>query len=298
MPLIDHRQIEIFRAVVDQGSVTAAARFLGVSQPAVSGSLTKLEKRVGFSLFRRDGRRLVPTPEAHLLHVEASRLLDGFARLDGIAGDIQAGQRGTLTIGTNPGPAISWLPTVAAAFQRARPQVRLRLLTRSSEEVRELAAASAFDLGLAEAPFANAENVLRRYTLPRVVVLPATHRLAHHKVLTPQLLDGEPLVATVRSTWNWAQVARAFDLAGAVCRVVAECEFIAIALNMTAAGAGLCLADPISAAAIGPALVQRPFQPPTPYEVGLIGPAHGELTILARAFAAALHDHITSFLET
>jgi DNA-binding transcriptional LysR family regulator len=293
---MDHRQIEIFRAVLDQGSVTAAARFLGVSQPAVSTSLTKLEKRVGFGLFRREGRRLVPTAEAHLLHVEASRLLDGFERLGVSAGEISAGQRGTLTIATNPGPAISWLPSVVAAFRRERPQVRLRLLTRSSEEVRELAAASAFDLGLAETPFANAEHVLRRYALPRVVVLPRTHRLAAHDVLTPALLDGEALVATVRSSWSWANVARAFDHAGAVCNVVAECEFTAIALNMVAAGVGICLADPISAAGVGAGLVQRRLLPATPYEVGVLCPAHGELTILARAFAAALHSHIAAFL--
>jgi hypothetical protein len=173
--------------------------------------------------------------------------------------------------------------------------VRLRLLTRSSQEVRELAAVSAFDLGLAESPFANAEIVLRRYTLPRVAVLPRTHRLAAHDALTPQLLDGEALVATVRSSRSWANIARAFDLAGAVCNVVAECEFTAIALNMVAAGVGVCLADSISAACVGADLVRRPFLPAVPYEVGLLSPAHGGLTILAQAFAAALHAHILPF---
>jgi DNA-binding transcriptional LysR family regulator len=297
MKVMDHRQIEIFRAVINQGSVTDAARILGISQPAVSGSLAKLEQRLGFGLFRRQGRRLVPTAEARQLHLEASRRLDEFGKLGVSVGEISAGRRGTLTIATNPGPAISWLPAVAAAFRRDRPEVRLRLLTRSSQEVRELASLSAFDLGLAEAPFANAEPVLRRYTMPRVVVLPRTHRLVGYDVLTPQLLDGEDLVATIRSSWNWSSVARAFDLAGAVCRVVVECEFVSIALNMVAAGAGICLADPISAASIGPDLVQRPFIPATPYEVGLLRPAHGELTILAKAFAATLHAHIAPFLQ-
>jgi len=92
---MDQRQIEIFRTVIDQGSVTAAARVLAVSQPAVSGSLAKLEKRLGFDLFRREGRRLVATPEARLLHLEASHLLDGFERLGRAANEIAAGQRGT-----------------------------------------------------------------------------------------------------------------------------------------------------------------------------------------------------------
>ena len=162
--------------------------------------------------------------------------------------------------------------------------------------MRELAGLSAFDLGLAEAPFANGELVLRRYVIPRVVVLPRSHRLAGCAELTPQLLDGEDIVATVRSSWSWAGVARAFDQAGAVCRVVAECEFTPIALNMAAAGAGICFADPITAATIGAGLVQRPFRPLTTYEIGLLSPAHGDVTILAKAFADALHAYITPYL--
>jgi DNA-binding transcriptional LysR family regulator len=128
------------------------------------------------------------------------------------------------------------------------------------------------------------------------VVLPRSHRLADRAELTPQLLDGEDIVATVRSSWSWAGVARAFDQAGAVCRVVAECEFTPIALNMVAAGAGICFADPITAATIGEGLVQRPFRPLTIYEIGLLSPAHGDVTILAKAFADALHAYIASFL--
>ena len=246
---------------MDHGAVTAAARILGVSQPAVSKALAKLEKELGFSLFRRERRRIVPTAEAKLLHGEASRLLDGFERFGVSVEEIAIGQRGTITIAANPNAAISWLPAVVAAFRRERPHVRLRFLTRSSEEVRELAAASAFDLGIAEAPFSNAELVLKRYVVPRVAVLPPTHRLVACEVLTPQLLSGEDIVAVVRSSWSWANVARTFDQAAAVCHVVAECEFVAMALNMVSCGIGVCLVDPISAATSAPALVQRPFRP-------------------------------------
>jgi len=293
-----YREIEIFRAIMDQGSVTAAARVLGVSQPAVSHTLARLEERLGFSLFCRQGRRILPTAEAKLLHAEASRLLDGLGQFGASAEEIAGGLRGTLTIATNPNAAISWLPSVAATFRRGRPHVRLQFLTRSSEEVRALAAASAFDLGLAEAPFANPELVIQRYAIPRVVVLSRTHHLAACERLTPQLLAGEDIIAVRRpSSWGWANIARVFDQAGAVYHVVAECEFIATALNMVAAGGGICLVDAISAATMGPGLIQRPFLPVTLYEVGLLRPAHGQLTILARVFAKALHDHISFYLE-
>jgi DNA-binding transcriptional LysR family regulator len=291
---MDYRQLEMFEAVMSLGSVTEAARSLGVTQPAVSTAMGKLERDVGFPLFRRDGRRSLPTAEARLLFEEAVRVLADFRRLNEAAAGISAAQSGTLTIATNPSPAIAWLPTVAAAFCKSRPQVKLRILTRNSDEVRDLAAISAFDIGLAEAPFTRAEIVLRRYSFARVVLLPQGHRLASEAVLTPQLLDGEDMVAILNSRWNWTTVARAFETAGARCRIVAECEFTVIAINLVAQGLGFCLADPLSVADVGArGLVVRPFKPTLPYDVALLRPAQGNLTRLAEAFAADFHGLVS-----
>lgn len=292
---MDFRQIEMFEAVVSLGSVTQAARRLGVTQPAVSAALAKLERSVGFALFRREGRRLLPTPEAMLLHGRALSVLSDFRGLGETAAGIAAGQAGTLTIATNPGPGIAWLPGLAARFCRDRPGVKLRLLTRSSGEVRELAALSAFDLGIAEAPFIRAEILLRRYSFARAVLMPVGHPLADQPVLSPALLDGHAMVATVNSSWSWSTVERAFDAAGAGCNVIAECEFIAIAVNMVRAGLGLCIADPLSVTDLT-GLVIRPFRPVLPYDVGLLRPAHGTLTRLAEAFAAEVHAHVAPHL--
>jgi len=292
---MDYRQIEIFELVVTLGSVTQAARRLGVTQPAVSAALAKLERAAGFTLFRREGRRLVPTPEAMLLHGKALSVLSDFRCLSETAAGIAAGQAGTLTLASNPGPAIAWLPAVAAPFCRARPGVRLRMLTRSSGEVRDLAALSAFDLGTAEAPLTRAETLLRRYSFARVVVLPVGHELAAEHVLTPQLLDGKDMVATVNSSWSWPPADRRCAAAGARCHVVAECEFTAIAINMVAAGLGLCIADPLSVAGMQ-GLIIRPFRPTLPYDVGVLRPAHGTLTRLAEAFAEAFHAHVAPHL--
>src|SRR5260370_33588038 len=72
---MDVKLLEAFRAVVDSRSVTAAAQALGITQPAVSGQIAKLEESVGFPLFERAGGRLKPTPEGLLFYAEASRVL-------------------------------------------------------------------------------------------------------------------------------------------------------------------------------------------------------------------------------
>ena len=61
---MNFRQLEIFRAVMDTGSATAAARLLGLSQPAVSRQLMQLETEVGLDLFARERGKLIPTAHA------------------------------------------------------------------------------------------------------------------------------------------------------------------------------------------------------------------------------------------
>lgn len=294
---MDLRQIELFTAIIEHGSLTAAARALGVTQPAVSAGLARLERAVGFSLFRRDGRQVVPTPEATLFYEEAVRALAGVAQLDDAAAAIAAAARGSLTVATNPSPGIAWLPRIVAEFQRTRPEVRLNLLTRSSREIRDLVAARAFDLGIAEPPFDKKDSVVRRYRFAAVAALKANHPLAVHEVLTPALLDGAPMIGLLPAHGTTPAIAQAFAAQGADLRIVVRCEFFATALNLAAEGAGIALVDPISAAwHAAPDIVIRPFTPRIAYEVAVLKPAQSGLSRLAEAFAGEIDRHVRPYL--
>src|SRR5918995_2708715 len=75
------RQIEAFRAVMVHGSATAAARSLGISQPAVTRLIRLLEVRSRIRLFARERGRLVPTRDAMLLDEEVGRIYYGIERV-------------------------------------------------------------------------------------------------------------------------------------------------------------------------------------------------------------------------
>ena len=72
--MLDVKQMEAFRTVVERGSVTTAALVLGVSQPAVSALVARLEEALGYALFTREHRRMVPTAEALALVGEVADL--------------------------------------------------------------------------------------------------------------------------------------------------------------------------------------------------------------------------------
>ena len=84
------RQLEVFNALFDAGSVSRAAERLNLSQPAVSVALGNLEDQLGFRLFHRDRGFFAPTNEAMLMRDEVRQGLDAFARVEQRAAEIRA----------------------------------------------------------------------------------------------------------------------------------------------------------------------------------------------------------------
>jgi DNA-binding transcriptional LysR family regulator len=75
------RELEAFRAILETGTVSQAARSLGVSQPAVSRMLSRLEKDIGFELFHRISGRLVATRPALALSRDVLATLENVENL-------------------------------------------------------------------------------------------------------------------------------------------------------------------------------------------------------------------------
>jgi hypothetical protein len=71
---LNQHQLEVFNAIVSSGSITGAARLLHISQPAVSRSLSNLEREIGFALFKRDknGSRSRPKGRASMRRCAAA----------------------------------------------------------------------------------------------------------------------------------------------------------------------------------------------------------------------------------
>ena len=292
---MDVKLLEAFRAVVDSRSVTAAAQALGITQPAVSGQIAKLEESVGFPLFERAGGRLKPTPEGLLFYAEASRVLGEFDRLATTTAQIREGQSGRLVIASHPAAAISILPPLVAAFVAERPGVSVRLVSRHSDVVSQLLPTEGYDLGIAELPVDETDVRLMRYQMRCVAILPPRHALASRKLLTPALLSGQPMVAPARSPQMLSRVYGTFADATAEINAVVEAEFFASCCALVAAGTGWSLVDPLSAQSFSHlGLVARPFEPAVIYEIGVFHRRDREPSLLAAAFLDLLDAKLGS----
>lgn len=123
------RQIEVFHAVYMHGSISAAARALGVSQPSVSKTLRHAEDSLGCSLFQLVRGRLVATDEAHALVREAGDIFDRLASLQQTARNLSQTGGGHIRLGTVPSLALDVLPQAMAQFRRDWPRVTFEVHT-------------------------------------------------------------------------------------------------------------------------------------------------------------------------
>lgn len=128
-------------------TLTEAARRLGVSQPALSQSLSELERRIGVPLFERTGRQRTLTEAGREFARFAAEVLGRADRLDDWLAAHREGEAGRLHVGMIDAASLYVLPEVIGAFRRAHPGVRLRVTVDSSTALLEQL--TRFDLDLA-----------------------------------------------------------------------------------------------------------------------------------------------------
>ena len=294
---IDPRLLEAFRSVLDSGSMTHAAASLGLTQPAVSAQIARLESDVGFALFVRSGNRVRPTAEAIVFRDEVEHTLAKINDLSRIAEQIRAGEVGSLTIAGHPMAGISLLPPVVASFAKQRPNVKVELFIRNSDVVRGMFPSRSYDIGIAEPPVDPSGLTITRYRMDFVAILPKNDALCEYDVITPQLMSGRPFVGVSRLMTGYHLVEKVFDDAQARLNVVASSEFFAAICAMVASGLGVSIVDRASALQFQSAGLEiRPFRPAVLYDIAVFHAADPNLSTLARNFLDAFDAHMRNFL--
>ena len=137
--------LALFLAVVEHGTMTAAAEAEGIAQPAISVHLRNLERFYGAALMERSGRRVRPTATGELVAAQTRRILDLVDDLGHAVTDLEGVRGGRLVVGASATVAETWLPEVLGRFRRAHPAVEIEVRLGNSEhvvrEVRERALA-------------------------------------------------------------------------------------------------------------------------------------------------------------
>ncbi|WP_242108945.1 LysR family transcriptional regulator [Luteimonas aquatica] len=116
-----------FDRIVMTGSLSAAARELGLSQTMISKRLTKLEAGLGVRLLRRTTRRQALTGEGVLFHAQVQRILAEVHAAEALMSDCRGSMGGLLKMAAPVDFGRRWLAPIAGEFQRQHPQLRIQL---------------------------------------------------------------------------------------------------------------------------------------------------------------------------
>lgn len=171
---MDFAALQYFKAVVDEGGISAAARKLHRVQSNVTTRIKQLESSLGAQLFIRDRRRLILSPAGELFrgYVEQLLNLSSQAREAVLGGT----PRGLLRIGTLESTAASRLPPLLSSFHRKFPAVRMELTTGTNDALLEAVLRRKLDAAfVVESAGASQLDVLPTFDEELVIVAHRVH---------------------------------------------------------------------------------------------------------------------------
>ncbi|MET0795631.1 MAG: LysR family transcriptional regulator [Polyangiaceae bacterium] len=192
---LERIHLTLLREVQRQGSLTAAARSLGLTQSALSHTVRKLEQQLGTVVWEREGRGLKFSAAGDHLLALAQRVLPQLEHAEHVLGQIARGERGTLRIGMECHPCYQWLLTIVEPYLRAFPDVDLDV--KQKFQFGGIGALFGHEIDMLVTP-----DPLRRkglhfepvFDYEQVLVVGKTHPFAGRAYVVPADLEQETLI--------------------------------------------------------------------------------------------------------
>jgi DNA-binding transcriptional LysR family regulator len=245
--VLDVKRLQVLLAVVEEGSVTAAAQSLGYTPSAISQQLLRLEREAGQPLLERYSRGMRPTDAGVVLARHARKVVRQLAAAEADLAEIAGVRRGRVTLGTFPTVGSSFLPLAVRRFRELYPGIELTIESgREDHLVRHLEEGRVAMSLLWDYEWRRIENeeliLTELFTDPTVLLVGATHRLARRKQVTMTELADEPWIIRAGGHPVVEVLERSTVAAGFTPRIAFHANDYQEAQAMASVGLGIALA--------------------------------------------------------
>jgi DNA-binding transcriptional LysR family regulator len=285
------RQIEAFKAVIENGTISRAAQILNISQPAMSKLIAHLEFDTGLRLFDRVKGRLAPSEHGMRLYEEVGRIFSGVRQVENAVEAIRREEQGRLAIGVLPALASSFIQRATTDFLKERRTVFCTVQSLASQWVVDWLIARKLDVGLVSArmdnPYVTLEPLME---LPLACVMPTDHPLAAKRSIEPSDINQLPFVAFSSDIYVSHIVSDMFEAYKVAPQIVLITNNALTVCEFVAAGLGVSLIHPVMASGFEGRLVLRRFEPALPYSFQLCRSADSRNAQIVEAFAQELRE--------
>jgi DNA-binding transcriptional LysR family regulator len=283
------RQIEAFKAVIENGSISRAAQIVHISQPAMSKLVAHFEADTGLKLFDRLKGRLAPTECGMRLYKEIDRIFAGVRQVENAAEAIRREERGQLVVGVMPALSGSFIQRATTGFLRDRHNVFCSVQSLSSQWIVDWLVTRKLDVGLVEPgldnPYIAFEPLMEH---PLVCIMPRDHSLAAKSQIEPQDLDQIPFVSTNPDSFNGHRVEGMFESYKIKPQIVLVANVAPTLCEFVAAGMGVSLVHPLVVSGLEHRLAVRRFEPEILYNFQLCRSRDSRNAQLVESFAQEL----------
>jgi len=193
--MLERIHLNLIREVDRQGSLTAAADVLCLTQSALSHTVKKIEAQLGTPIWTREGRSLHLTQAGQYLLVLANRVLPQLEHAEQIMRQFAQGERGILRIGMECHPCYQWLLNVVSPYLTSWPDVDVDVKQRF--QFGGIGALLDYEIDLLVTPDPLYKPGLLFqpvFDYEQVLVVSKNHRLANKKYILPAELSEETLI--------------------------------------------------------------------------------------------------------
>lgn len=236
---MDLKQLQYFLTIVEEGSITAAAARLHVTQPPLSQQLKKLEKEFNVVLFERDSRNLQLTAVGQMFADRARQLLALSNVIQKEIVDFSSGYKGNLYIGITPTAVPLVLSPKIAEFHQNYPMINFEFFEGNSAYIHDLVQKGIIDIGIIRSPFhLQGIKYLKKEPEPMVAVMSPEYNWSDCVSYSVDELDGKQLIIYRRYESILNEV---FNLHNVLPRIICKAERSSSALRAAESGLGIAL---------------------------------------------------------
>jgi DNA-binding transcriptional LysR family regulator len=269
--------LRALQSIRETGSVSKTAHVLGVTQSAISRSISKYEKAIGLQVLRRDARPLNLTEEGLLVVAHAAEIDRSIRTLDDRLRALRQGKEGVVRIGSFGSSATSRiLPALLTKFAKRYPGISVSIVEGSDERTREDLLQGNVDVAVLGDPVDDVDAIPIA-TDELVALMPEGSALCARSYISPADLDNMPFIMTLAGSepiiLDW------FKDAGTFPNIKHRIQQTHSILSLVRAGMGVAVVTSLSLPDTHPDITIKPLRPTTKRQIHVVkkaGPANSK----------------------
>ncbi len=286
---MDSAKCEVFLTAVDMGSLTAAAEFLGYTQPGITRIIRSLEEETGFRLLTRSRHGVTLTDNGREMMPLFREIVRAGSNAEELCAEIRGMLRGNLVIGSYHSVSAIWLPEIIKKFSEDYPGIRIRLKEGGNQDLARWLSNRSIDCCFAIEPSANIVYdwiPIREDEL--MAWLPADHPLAGAASYPISRLGSESFISTMPG--QDTELDRLLSKEKLHPDILYSTADAYTAYRMVEAGLGVSINNRLFLESWNGNVAAVPLYPPQIIEFGIAVPSLKEASPAARRFIECVQD--------